>query len=111
MPTTQTQLFPPPVRDTTLSKSEQLYLATLQYQLPLRIGDTTTGPYAESLPPAGLNATTGQNNANQELIYEKGSADASAWTINGAINGPVILAVQYTFARFKSDGTNWWRVG
>jgi hypothetical protein len=107
-PTTQTQLFPPPVRDTTLSLSEQKYLASIQYIGPLRVGDTTAGPYAEDLPPAGLNSTTGQSNQNQEIIYIKGSADANGWTINGAISGAVVLSAQYDVARFKSDGTNWY---
>lgn len=108
MPTTQTQLFPPPVRGSVLEKSIQLYLASLQYQLPLRIGDTTSGPLAEALPPAGLNSTTGQSNQNQEIVYIKGSADANTWTITGAINGSAVLSAQYDIARFKSDGTNWW---
>lgn len=111
MPTTQTVLFPPPLRGSELPQPIQKYLFTLQMLQPLRVGDTTTGPYAEDLPPAGLNSTTGQSNQNQEIIYVKGSVDANNWTINGAISGAVVLAAQYDFARFKSDGTSWWRVG
>lgn len=111
MPTTETTLFQPPLRDSVLSQPEQKYLFTLQHKDPLRIGDTSAGPYSEALPPAGLNSTTGQSNQNQEIIYVKGSADANNWTITGAISGPVVLAAQFDRARFKSNGTDWYRVG
>jgi hypothetical protein len=111
MPTTQTVLFPPPLRGTSLSQPEQKYLFTLQNLQPLRVGDSSAGPYSEALPAAGLNSTTGQSNQNQEIIYVKASADANVWTITGAISGPVLLGAQFAFARFKSDGTNWWKVG
>ena len=111
MPTTQSVLFPPPVRGTALSQSEQKYLATLQYVSPLRLGDTSAGPYSEALPPAGLNTTTGQSNQNQEIVYKKISADGSAWTVTGGAEGPQTLTKQYSWIRFKSDGTEWWVVG
>jgi hypothetical protein len=111
MPTTQTQLFPPPMRGTALSQSDQLYLASLQYLLPLRLVDTTAGPYSEALPPAGVNASTGQSNQNQELIYKKTSADVNVFTLTGAAEGPQTLTVQYSMIRLKSDATNWWIVG
>lgn len=99
MPTTQTTLFPP--------TANQKYLLTLQMLLPLRLADTSGGSYAEALPPAGLNSTTGQSNQNQELTYIKDSADANTFTITGALGGSVVLATRYAVARFKSDGTNW----
>lgn len=107
-PTTQTQLFPPPLRGTSLSDPEQKYLASLQYLSPLRVADTSAGSYSEALPAAGLNASTGQSNQNQEIIYVKGSADGNSFTVTGAISGPLTLTAQYDVARFKSDGTNWW---
>lgn len=116
MPTTQTVLFPPPTRDTTLSKPEQWYLLTLQMLLPLRIVDTTAGSYGEAPPAPGLNATTGQSNQNQEIIYKKTSADGNTFTLTGTASaplpeGPLALTAQYAFFRIKSDGTNWWKVG
>jgi len=111
MATKQTTLFPPPLRASQLSDPEQKWLLTLQVLHPLRVGDSSAGPYSEALPAAGLNSITGQSNQNQELIFVKGSADANNWTITGALSGAVVLAAQYAFARFKSDGTNWWRVG
>lgn len=111
MATKQTILFPPPLRFSKLEPAEQKYLLTLQNISPLRVGDSSAGPYSEALPAAGLNSSTGQSNQNQELIFVKGSADANNWTITGAVSGAVILAAQYAFARFKSDGTRWWRSG
>ena len=117
MPTTQSVLFPPPARssvvapDGGIEKTFQKWLFSLQMLQPLRVGDSSAGPYSEALPAAGLNSTTGQSNQNQEIIYVKGSADANNWTITGAISGSVVLAAQYAYARFKSDGTNWYRVG
>lgn len=117
MPTTETVLFPPPARSTIVAQDGQIektfqrWLFSLQMLSPLRIGNTTTGPYSEALPAAGLNSTTGQSNQNQEIIYVKGSADGNAFTVTGGQGGPVVLAAQYDFARFKSDGTVWWRVG
>lgn len=112
MATKQTQLFPPPVReDSNLTKGERQYFQSLQYRCPLREGDTSAAGYAEDLPPAGVTSAAGQSNQNQELLYIKISADANNWTINGAISGPVVLAAQYAFARFKSNGAVWYRVG
>lgn len=111
MSTKQTQLFPPPLRESKLSLPEQKYLATLQYLLPLRLVDTSGGPYAEALPAAGLNQTTGQSNQNQELIYKKTSADGNVFTLTGAAEGPQTLTTQYAMIRLKSDGTNWWVSG
>jgi hypothetical protein len=75
------------------------------------MGDTTSGPVTEALPPAGLNSTTGQSNQNQLLTYSKTSADVNAWTITGGFLGPVVLMNQGDSVQFKSDGTNWYRVG
>lgn len=112
MSVVKTILFPPPLRDSSLSKPEQLYLFTLQMLSPLNIVDTTAGPQVIPLPNPGLdNSQTGQSNQNSEWVYVKGTADGNSVTITGAISGPVILAVQFDFARFKSDATAWWWVG
>ena len=114
MPTTQTQLFPPPSRAAAVDAkgfiaiSFRQWLFTLQYLLPLRLADTSGGPYSEALPPAGLNSTTGQSNQNAEIVYIKSSADGNTFTLTGAIDGPHTLTTQYQALRFKSDGTNWW---
>ncbi len=116
MSTKQTTLFPPPLRGSSLSPPEQKYLFTLQMLGPLRVGDTTAAPYAEDLPNAGLDPTgsSGQSNQNQEIIYVKKAGGANAWTINGAVGGAVVITSDVfptNLARFKSDGTNWWRAG
>lgn len=110
MPTTQTQLFPPPQRGSNLPEPLLKWLFSVQNLLPLRTMDTSGGSYSEALPPAGLNSTTGQSNQNQELIYIKTTADANMATITGADSGPVTLKQQFDCVRFKSDGTNWYQV-
>lgn len=108
---TQTVLFPPPLRGAELSQPIQKWLFTLQNLLPLREADTSGGSYSEALPAAGLNSTTGQSNQNQEISFVKISGDGNSITITGAASGSVVLTSQYSFARFKSDGTNWLRIG
>lgn len=112
MPTTQTTLFPPPVRDSTLSESERKYLFSLQNLFPLRLADTSSGSYSEALPNAGLdNSQTGQSNQNQEITYVKSSADSNTFTITGAKGGPYTLTKQNQSLKFKSDGASWWKSG
>jgi len=116
MPTTQTQLFPPPLRGAQVSDSLGRFLQTLQNLLPLRNVDTSAGDYGEAPPPPGLNATTGQSNQNQELIYKKTSSDGHTFTLTGTADaplpeGPLTLTTQYDLFRIKSDGTTWWKVG
>ena len=116
MGTKQTQLFPPPTQSKAVSDEGYVsnplrqWLFTLQNLLPLRLGDTSGGSYSENLPPAGLNASTGQSNQNQEIIYVKTSGDANTLTITGAATGGVVLSSQWEAVRFKSDGTNWYAV-
>ena len=116
MPTTQTQLFPPPTRSQAVDDKGFLavplrqWLFSLQNLLPLRVVDTTNGNYAETPPPAGLNATTGQSNQNMEITYVKSSADGNTFTLNGVEGGPYTLVGQYSHLTIKSDGTNWWTV-
>lgn len=114
MSTTQTTLFPPPTRAKALDDKGFLgipfrqWLFTLQMLLPLRVIDTTAGSYAEDLPPAGLNSTTGQSNQNQEIIYVKASSDGNVFTLNGGLDGPKTLTAQWDVLRYKSDGTSWY---
>ena|ERR1700688_404562 len=111
MPTTQTNLFPPAFRGAELGPQVEKFLLTLQMLLPLNLVDTSTGGYAETPPPAGLNAATGQSNQNMEITYVKSSADGNTYTLNGVEGGPYTLTAQFSFLKIKSDGTNWWRTG
>lgn len=112
----QTTLFPPPVRDTSISDPLRKYLFSLQMLGPLNVVDTTAGPEVIALPQPGLTSSqTGQSNQNQELIFVKASADGNTVTITGALGGPQVLTTQSPNAgscvRFKSDATNWYVVG
>ena len=122
MATTETILTPPPLRDKVanalgkLSDSIASWLFLLQRHSKLRLVDTTGGNYAETTPPAGLGASTGQSNQNQEIIYKKISADGNTFTLNPSANGPMpegaqTLTTQWSKLRIKSDGTNWYVVG
>lgn len=114
MTVAHTVLFDPPVRFTQLEEPIRKYLFTLQNLLPLNLVDTTAGNVVITLPPAGLNASTGQSNQNQEITYRKTSADGNTVTINGSADGAQILTSNTgasSRVRFKSDGTAWWVVG
>jgi hypothetical protein len=120
MAVTTTKLFDPPLRGAIadavgkVTKSFQNWLFSIQNQFPLILIDTTSGNVVQALPAAGLSATTGQSNQNQELIYRKISADANTVTINGSFDGAQVLTSNTGAAsrvRFKSDGTNWYVVG
>lgn len=116
MSTTQTTLFPPPLRDSDFPKPLQNYLFTLQMLHPLVEVDTAAGPVVIALPNAGLdNSQTGQSNQNQEIIYVKTSADVNTVTISGAVGGNQVLNAQSPNAgsvmRFKSNGAVWYVVG
>lgn len=117
MSTSQTTLFPPPNQSKAvddrgyLTPTQQQWNFTLQRQLPLIEIDTTTGPLVDTVPPAGLNSTTGQSNQNQEITFVKISADANAYTLNGVVSGAIVISAQYAFFKIKSDGTNWYRTG
>jgi hypothetical protein len=113
MASKQTQLFEPPAQSLAVDESRRLapplreWLFSVQNLLPLVEVDTTAGNLAITLPPAGLNSSTGQSAQNQEIIYIKTSADAHTATIAGALTGSATLKNRYDIARFKSDGTNW----
>lgn len=112
MPTTQTIASPPPLAYTKLNEPEQQWLLYVQALQPLLRVDTTAGPYAEALPPAGLiNANTGQTNQNMERSYVKTSGDGNVFTLNGAEGGPLTLSIPFDFMKVKSDGSKWWRIG
>ncbi len=108
MPTTQTILYPPPVRQSNVDPQMIKWFLVLQALIPLRLVDTSNGAYAENAPPAGLNSSTGQSSQNQEITYVKSSADTNVFTLNGVQGGPYALTNQYDALKIKSDGTNWW---
>jgi hypothetical protein len=110
MPTTQTVLFPPPLRGANTIADIQKWLFSIQNLIPLRLVDSSAGAYSESVPPAGLNTTTGQSNQNQQILYIKSSADANAFNLLGCINGTQSLTAQFSALLIKSDGTNWYAV-
>lgn len=117
----QTQLFPPPTRAAAVDSKGFIaipfrqWLFTIQYLLPLTTVDTSAGNVVIDLPAAGLNNSTGQSNQNAELTYRKITGDANTVTINGSADGPIVLTAGDGSAasrvKFKSDGTDWWRVG
>ena len=117
----QSILFPPPTRSNAVDDKGFLaiplrqWLFTLQYLLPLVTVSTASGNQVETLPPAGLNTATGQSNQNMEITYRKTTTDANTLTINGSEDGPVVLTAgdgsAASRAKFKSDGTFWWRTG
>jgi hypothetical protein len=110
--TTQTTMRLPPLRASNLDPVIQQWLLAVSRLHPLIECDTSGGNFNQALPPAGLSSTaTGETNLNQEIIYVKISPDANTVTITGAQGGNVILAAQYDKARFKSNGTVWYRVG
>jgi hypothetical protein len=111
MPATQTIRRLPPLRNSGVSAPMQFWELETQQAAPLVEGDTSAGPESYALPPAGLNSSTGQTNQNQEITVIKSTPDANAFTVTGATSGDVALTAQYQSARFKSNGTNWLRVG
>jgi hypothetical protein len=110
MPTTQTVLFPPPLRAANTIQDIQNWLFSIQNLHPLRLADTTAGSYSEAVPPAGLNSATGQSNQNQQILYIKTSADANSFALTGCANGTQTLTAQFSALLIKSDGTSWWAV-
>jgi hypothetical protein len=122
--TTTTTLYDPPLRQPiidvhgsgTITKPLQQWLFSVQKLSQLKLVDTSAGSYSELLPPAGLNATTGQSNQNQRLTYKKISADGNTFTLNGSDAGPLpegaqTLTAQYSMLTVQSDGTSWHKVG
>ena len=107
----KTTLQPPPLRYSQIEPPVQKYFLTLQNAHPMVEIDTTLGNYNYPLPAAGFNPTTGQTNQNAEYVVTKTSSDANTVTITGAASGTVILANSGDFARFKSNGAVWRRVG
>jgi hypothetical protein len=111
MPTSQTVLIPLPERELNLPLTVANWMRMLQNLAPLNEVDTSGGSYSENVPPAGLNAATGQSAQNREITYKKMSADANTYTLNGAADGPLTLTAQFSFFKIKSDGTRWVRSG
>src|SRR3954468_15593803 len=116
MPTATTVLFPPPIRGAIadavgkVTRTFQQWLFTLQNQSQLKLVDTSAGDYSEALPPAGLNATTGQSNQNQRLTYKKVSSDGHTFSLTGAPEGTQTLTGQWSKVTLQSNGTSWYVV-
>jgi hypothetical protein len=108
MSTTQTQLFPPPVRDSNVQKPLVNWFFTLQNLLPLVVVDTSANDITEAVPFAG-NDASGQSNQNMEITYVKRSADANTFTLTGVEGGDIVISAQYATFKIKSDGTSWWK--
>ena len=111
MSVTQTVRREPPLRNSNISDQMQYWELETQQASPLITVDSSKGADSIPLPAAGLIGTTGQTNQNSELTYKKVSSDANAATITGAADGPQTLTAQYSFVKFKSDGTAWYVVG
>jgi hypothetical protein len=112
---TQTQLFEPPAQSLAVDENRRLaaplreWLFSVQNLLPLVVVDTSAGSFADTVPAAGLNSTTGQSNQNMEITFVKSSADANTFTLHGVQGGDIVIAAQYARFKVKSDGTNWWQ--
>lgn len=111
MPTTKVTRRPPPLRFADLNKAMQAWELETQQAAPLHKVDTSAGNETQTPPAAGLDATTGQTNQNQEITYVKVSADANVFTLEGdnLPLGPFMLTTQGQVLKIKSDGTDWFR--
>jgi hypothetical protein len=115
--TQDSKLFDPPTRSKAVDEKGfiaeplKLWLFSVQNLLPLKTIDTSAGSFDETVPPAGLNAATGQSNQNMEITYVKSSSDANSYTLHGVEGGDIVISAQFAFFKIKSDGTNWWKTG
>jgi hypothetical protein len=114
MSVVQTQLPQPTARDSRLSKTDYNWLLLVQSLLPLVTVDTTGGNVVIALPDPGV-AASGQTAQNMEITYRKISADVNTVTIKGSADGSFVLTAgdgsAASIAKFKSDGTRWWKTG
>lgn len=76
----------------------------VQKQRVLWLGDTTTGPFTDALPPAN------SENQGSEWVFKKISVDGNNWFITGAADGTQVISAHFAVKRFLSDGSNWWVV-
>lgn len=106
----RTVMREPPLRNDQNTKPMQYWFLGVQTSMPLIEVDTTLGNEVITLPPAGLDTSTGQSSQGQELTYVKISADGNTVTINGAQLGAVVLVAQGDRVRFKSNGVVWWPI-
>jgi hypothetical protein len=116
----QTQLFDPPARSNAVDNKGYIatpfrqWLFSVQNLHPLVAVNTAAASVVIALPPAGVQAA-GQSNQNMEITYRKTSLDGNTLTITGSADGTVILTLgdgsAGSLAKFKSDGTSWWRTG
>ena len=110
MPTIQTVLRDPPLRNDQNTKPMQYWFLGVQNSHPLRAIDTSNGGYGEAAPNAGVESS-GQTNQNTEITYIKTSSDGNTFTLTGVEGGPYHLVMKFDVIKIKSDGTNWWPVG
>src|ERR1035441_1551770 len=106
LPSVKTTLFQPPLRNSDVPLPMQKWFLTLQNLHPMIEVDTSKSAVTETLPPAGLNAATGQSNQNAEYTFV--ASGAHPLTISGASGGDV--AITNGVARFKSNGASWIRI-
>ena len=106
MSSTKTTLFAPPLRNSNLQEPIQKWLLSLQNLHPMIEVDTSKSAVTETLPPAGLNAATGQSNQNAEYTFV--ASGAHPVTIIGGSGGNVVIT--NGVARFKSNGALWRRI-
>jgi len=110
MPTDTFSLVPCPfIVDDQIDVTSPIggWLQTVQTMIQLKEVDTSGGSYAENVPPAGLNATTGYSAQGTVINYVKTSADGNTFTLNGVLNGAQTLTAQFDRFSIQSDGTNW----
>lgn len=79
-----------------------LFLNSLSKQT-FNVISTASGNVSQALPDA-------RSAFGGEFIYLKSTNDVHTLTVTGAVTGNVVLSSQGDSARFKSDGTNWWKV-
>lgn len=101
---------PPPIRASDFDAVMAAWLIGMAQIAPLVTVDTLLGPETIALPDPGSDSV-GQTSLNNEIIYFKDTPDANTVTITGSKGGNVVLLAENDFARFKSDGTQWRRVG
>jgi hypothetical protein len=104
-------ILPPPPPLHLGADPQKYWNFKVQNLAPLVTVDTSQGNETQSPPPAGVNASTGQTNQNQEITYIKVSNDGNIFTLKGVEGGPYMLTAYRDVIRIKSDGTNWWPVG
>jgi hypothetical protein len=105
-------ILPPPPPLHLGAEPQKYWNFKVQNLAPLIEVDTSGGNETQSPPSAGVNASTGQTNQNQEITYVKISPDANVFSLQGPNLpfGPYTLAAQSQSFKIKSNGTVWYKV-